>query len=234
MKVFVGTLYCKENDYDEHTKAINDQENVTVTHHTICNMPEREAHNCLWDSWESAKKDHDLFVKIDADTVLAHNNVLHDICKLFNDEPRLTGVQCYLHDYFTNELIYGLNCFSKKVTFARLDDKLYCDRADGNHDIVIRGNALPSTLIPAGFHCYHANDVQAFHYGLHRALKNQTNVIQSVIKTWQVKKDRLRGLAIEGFKAAESFRNDSKSFNYNDNTFLVAYAAAVDAYEKLS
>lgn len=232
-KIFVGTLYSGEGDYLKCSQAIAKQSGVNVKHHLISNLPELEAHNKLWDDWDLIKNKYDLFVKIDADTVLAHDTVLQEICKLFVEQPRLTGVQCYLYDYFTDGLIYGLNCFSPKVQFTKLNDKLYCDRADTNHDIVLRGNTLPNSLNPAGYHCYHSSDIQAFHYGVHRALKNQTQIFKSVKQAWVKEQDRLRGLAIEGFNMAYLFQTN-KSFNYDDDEFKIAFDIAVQNYEKFN
>ena len=49
---------------------INTQKDVDVHHEIISGLPEHEAHIKLWQTWNRAKSKHDLFVKIDADTVL--------------------------------------------------------------------------------------------------------------------------------------------------------------------
>jgi len=68
-RVFVGTLACGEAERVECSAAVAAQTGVSVTHAVIEDLPELEAHNALWDAWESAQAGHDLFVKIDADTV---------------------------------------------------------------------------------------------------------------------------------------------------------------------
>ena len=227
MKVFVGTLECGEEDFQQCIKAISLQENVVVTHHVINNLPEKEAHNKLWAAWRIAKQDHDVFVKIDADTVLKTNTTLTTICELFKDNSRLTGIQAYLHDHLTSDLIYGLNCFSKKVIFNDTTDELYCDRKiDTGHDIVLRGNQLPSTLIPAADHCKFASKKQAFHYGVHRALKNQKDIYEKVCNAVKLEYSDARYFAKKGFECASLFI-EHKKFNYNDNEFNELFEKAL-------
>jgi hypothetical protein len=225
MRVFVGTLYCGEGDFATSAKALVGQQDVDITCQVIDDLPEKEAHDTLWDAWADAKKDHDIFVKVDADTVLQHPRVLNDICDMFASDERLTGVQCWLHDYFTDSFIYGLNCYSCRVVFKHTDDNLFCDRVDTNHDRVLRGAALPKSLQPAGLHCHHANELQAFHFGLHRQLKGQGNILYNVRKAWERDNDILRAWALVGAHVANQFRTNRR-FNYNDPEFKDAFEAS--------
>lgn len=215
MRVYIGTLYCGEGDFAMSVKSIVEQQDVDVTCHVISDLPERDAHNALWDAWDEAKKDHDIFVKVDADTVLRHPHVLKNISDMFVADERLSGVQCWLHDYFTDGLIYGLNCYSQRVVFEHTKDDLFCDRVDTNHDRVVRGYALSNELVPAGLHCYHTNELQAFHFGLHRQLKKQDNIIRLVRNAWERNRDELRAWALVGAHVAEQF-GDNRRFNYTD------------------
>ena len=81
--IFIGTLFNGESEFFEHSKAINSQDKVNYTHHVIKNLPEHEAHKQLWLDWESNQNKFDLFVKIDADTVLNRSTALYEITKLF-------------------------------------------------------------------------------------------------------------------------------------------------------
>lgn len=225
-KVFVGTLYCGENDYSECCNAIARQTNnsglIQFEHITISNLPEHEAHNLLWKEWRSRQQEYDLFVKIDADTILRHDSILEKIVYCFSENTRLTGLQAPLHDFFTDSNISGLNCFSSKVTFKDTNNNLYCDRVDIGHDVVYREHELPKDLVPAGYHCFHASPKQAFHFGLHRALKNQSGVIDKTRKAWlDHDQDIIRGYALAGAIAARQFHNTG--FNYIDRQFLEAF-----------
>src|ERR1700680_4550668 len=116
-KIFVGTMHMQEGDFQACLASIQAQENVVVSHVIISGLKEKEAHNALWNAWRQQGPYNDLFIKIDADTVLANTNILRNFWDLFQTNPRITGVQAPLHDYFTDSFINGLNSFSKKVVF---------------------------------------------------------------------------------------------------------------------
>jgi len=231
-RVFVGTLYCGEGDFDKCSESIALQKDVDVCHVVIENLPEKEAHNKLWQSWRDAKESgFDMFVKVDADTVLAHDSVLSEFWSLMKSDSRITGIQAPLDDYFTEGLINGLNCFSPKVVFNDTADELFCDRnVDVNHDRVIKAGNVPIQLIPAGYHCHYANDKQAFHFGLHRALKNQTKIISDVRKSFERHNDRLREIALCGAFLGEC-NPIGVGFNYNDQRFIKSFELTLKRFE---
>lgn len=231
-RVFVGTMYCGEGDFAECCKAVVKQRDVKVTHVVIADLPEREAHNRLWQAWRDAKADHDMFVKVDADTVLAHDEVLLEFWRMMQANPRITGIQAPLLDYFTDGYINGLNCFSPRVTFRDTSDDLFCDRqVDTDHDIVVKSGGVTERLRHAGYHCYHATDRQAFHFGLHRALKNQRQVIELVKQAQQRHGDRQRALALAGADCAGAFTQGG--FNYGDERFMLAFEATLKRFDEL-
>ena len=111
-KVFVGTLYVNEPQFEKCCDAISSQKGVEVTHSIIKGKSELEAHNILWNQWNTVRSCYDMFVKVDADTVL-REGVLQQAAELMTSDKRITGMQIPLHDYFTNVEIAGLNCFSQ-------------------------------------------------------------------------------------------------------------------------
>lgn len=233
-RIFVGTMYVAEGDFERCIARIREQRDVEVTHHIVSNMREKEAHNSLWKAWRDNKDSHSLFVKVDADTVLESELTLRFIWEQFNANPRVTGLQAPLHDYMTDGLINGLNAFSPRVVFNDTRDELHCDRrVDVAHDIVLRSDDMPRQLIPAGFHAWHSTERQAFHYGLHRQLKNQTETIQRLFNAWNRAHDRIRGFAIMGSRVAH---DDAflvgRCFNYNDPEFENAFREAEGSYDE--
>ena len=226
-RIFVGTLACGEAERAECLAAVTAQTGVSVTQTVIENLPELEAHNALWDAWEAVKADHDLFVKIDADTVLARPTALGEIAALFIDEA-VTGAQILLHDFFTDELIAGLNAFSRAVTFLRATDRLWTDRVDGGHRVVLKGEPVRH-LAPIGWHCRTPHPRQAFHFGLHRAIKKQEAVIARCAEVWLVERDEARGWALAGAMSAGSLRH---RVDYGDVRFEAAFRALADAADR--
>lgn len=232
-RIFVGTMHCGEGDFAECCKALAGQQGVEVTHVIIADLPEKEAHNRLWQAWRDAKTDHELFVKVDADTVLRSPDTLRVIHKQFSQDPRVTGLQAPLHDYMIDGHINGLNAFSPRVVFNDTKDDLFCDRAvDTGHDIVLREKLLPLDLVPAGYHCHHASEIQGFHYGIHRMLKGQVVTLDKVFNAWIVHRDRVRLFALVGAHMSTRFMNDRR-YNYSDPELKAAYEEAVSRYDEL-
>ena len=220
-KIFVGTLACGESELDECCAAVQAQQGVDATHLVISNLREREAHLALWDSWEKQKSHHDIFVKIDADTVLSRPTALREIADLFSS-PDVTGAQILLHDYFTDRLIAGLNAFSRAVTFKKSRSRLMPDRVDADHMRVLKGAAV-SHLAPIGWHCRMPHPRQAFHFGLHRALKKQHDVIARSAEVWLAQRDEARSWALTGAMSA-TWRMRF-GFDYAQRGFERAFAA---------
>jgi hypothetical protein len=231
MRVFVGTMESGEADFDDCQAAIRRQTHKDVYHFVVSGLPEPEAHAALYEMWERVKSHHDLFLKVDADTVLAHDNVIAEHVALFAANPHLTGTQAWLYDYMTDGKIFGLGCMRNTVTLTKSTNPLYPDRVDEKHDQVLRGDALPAALNPAGNHCMHPTDRQAFHYGLHRTLKNQHENMDRVRAGWNRQRDRARALALLGAQAAPQFRKNLK-FNYGDLEFHRAFQDAIDNFDE--
>lgn len=227
-RVFVGTLACGEAELPECRAAVAAQKGVSVTHHVIENLAELPAHNALWSAWSDAKVAHDLFVKIDADTVLARDTALAEIAALFAD-PDVTGAQILLHDYFTDRLIGGLNCFSRDVIFRQGTDRLFTDRVDAGHRKVLKGEPVRH-LAPIGWHCRNPHPRQAFHFGLHRALKKQDDIVARCAQLWLLERDEARGWALAG--ALSVGWRLRRHFDYGDTRFESAFARLADRSER--
>lgn len=232
-RIFVGTMYTEEGEFQTCIEQIRAQEGVVVSHVIISNMKEKEAHNALWKAWKDAKDNNDIFVKIDADTVLASTTTLFEIWKQFEKDARVTGLQAPLLDYMTDSMINGLNAFSNRVIFNDTNDELFCDRkVDVGHDIVLRQQELPESLVPAGYHCFNPTDRQAFHFGLHRMLKGQTITMDRVFNAWARDRDRSRLFALVGAHMSNRFV-DNRKFNYADDEFEKSFVEASERYDEL-
>lgn len=233
MKVFVGTMESGEADFPACREAIMNQTHSPTFHYIVSGMTEPEAHRRLYEEWEAAKADFDLFLKVDADTVLAHPNVIAATVALFAANPRLTGTQAWLYDHMTATKIFGLGCMRNTVRLATRTNPLYPDRVDFSHDQVLRGDSLPDALNPAGYHCRTVNDAQAFHYGLHRMLKGQADTLARVRTAWLHHGGRDRALALLGSRRAPDFKQHLR-FNYGDAEFQTALAETLQRLPELT
>lgn len=232
MKVFIGTMESGEIDFPECIKSIRSQTHKDSCHFVVSGLTEPEAHERLYEAWNEAKSEFDIFLKVDADTVLLHNNVVADIVTLFETDKRLTGIQAWLYDYISDRKIFGLGCMKNSVPLRSGTHALYPDRVDEYHDKVLRGDELPLSLNPAGNHCMHPSNRQAFHYGLHRTLKNQHEAIACVKRAWLKEHDHSRGFVLLGSMMAHQFASHL-CFNYLDQEFESAFQIAEVQYESL-
>ena len=240
--IFVGTLFNGESEFFEHAMAIESQERVYINHHVIKNLPEHKAHKELWSDWCDNKNRFDLFVKIDADTVLNRSSALFEIASLF-ERKNVTGVQIKILDYFSKSLISGINAFNPEVKFKRRVNKLFPDKADYNHKTVLKGTEV-SDLEPIAFHCLTPNPRQSFYYGFHRMKKRQKQILESVASIWLKDNDTGRGWALRGALCAsetyvsEFFYKSSKVeklFHQNqeiDNRVLEQFASTLLHHER--
>lgn len=229
MKVFIGTMECGEGDFHNCIKSIKIQKDVEYVHFIISNLSEVDANKRLFDAWNQAKTNYELFLKIDADTVLFHNNVVKEFVDLFVKNSNLLGTQAWLYDYMTDSKIYGLSCIRNTVDFSYYTNPLYSNVSDINF---LQGDDLPLSINPAGTHCKNATDRQAFYYGVHKALKNQQHIISKVYSAWKKNGDRARSLALIGARYSERFTN-KLSINYFDQEFNKAFKEVEKTYTNL-
>jgi len=238
-KVFVGTMYCGENEFDCSQQFVDEQKNVIISKYIIKNKPEHEAAKELYSTWNIVKCEYDFFVQVDADTILAHDYVFDNATQLLyshlsplrDNTKTFTSLQAPLYDYLTNDYVMGLNVYSTQVEWDVNVDKLYTDRCTKNNKTMRTDNfkEFPKSLVPAGSHATRLSNVQAYHYGIHRGLKRQFDKRDKILRALQnlpvFISSMPRVFALQGFEDCEKFRGTNE-FNYNDDKFLRAFAEA--------
>ena len=200
-RVLVTTAYCGEAEFDMSKRSVTEQVVVQIEHKIFKHYPELEAHNVILKQFREYADDYDMYVKVDADTIITHENMFIDVLK-FLQSTNYAAVQLYLHDYFTNKNINGLNFYHpQRNSFNESRDRLYTDRSIVHYGPVAYSEQLPH-LIPAGYHCLFPHDSQSFHYGYHRGLKNKTQNESDVREAYVMFNDRQREIALLGFEAS--------------------------------
>ena len=201
MKVFVGTLHSGEAEFEECCESVRSQQNVEVYQYVISGLPQQEAHAALLSAWNEAAPSFDVFVKVDADTILQTPMILSGIATLLTSRSGPTIVQIPLQDYFTDKPICGLNAFSSEVRFELDLDARFTDRAGFTPAYRFTANEYRH-LIPVGLHgkCPHFS--QAFFFGLHRMQKKQYDTFHDVAKAWKHSGGTGREYALYGAVAA--------------------------------
>ena len=115
------------------------------------------------------KDQYDLFVKVDADMVLARDTFFEEVVEYFNHNPETDDLQISVYDYFTNRLIYGLHIYSRRMKWHQDNENIFVDWPEFHQKYKRVNDNI--CLAPAAFHYPNPSKFQAFHYGLHKAIK---------------------------------------------------------------
>lgn len=228
-KFLVCTMYSGEPDYERCVESILTQEYVTVKHVVIENMPEIDAHNALYNHFNSFEEGW-IRAKIDADVVLDPGALVR-IAHKFDTTPSVTWIDPWVDDYLTDTKIKaGVAFYASSVKFSEQKHTLKCDRG-----ILPRGT-LSAEFDCIGKHMHFCDERTAFRYGLHRGLKGQPAIHSAVAAAHKRHKDRVRKMALKGFEAANFLEFQDylhgrvqlppQSFNYNDERFKQLFEQA--------
>lgn len=203
MKLFVGTLYSGENEFEECLTSIQNQSYQNYEHFVFKNLPNREAHHTLFKSFTEKADRFDLLVKVDADMVLCSSDLFAQIVKKMTDCPFIDVFSIAVADFFTGDLIDSLNCYRNTVTWDFTKQTMFVDIPEVAREKTFYDE---TELAPAAIHCKNPSKFQAFHYGVHRGLKSiqkihSTTHWEMLRKVWEnflVTNDTRVGLAVLG------------------------------------
>jgi hypothetical protein len=164
----VLTMYSGEAEYDRCRESLKRQDYSDWEHVCFENQPNAEAHTALYRMIVNSASRYDLFFKLDADMVLADDQVLADLVRVFEQQPGLDHLVVAVSDWMTRSRIIGAHVFSNRVRWTEHEDRLRVDP-----DPVFPGAKLvvESPSRDLIFHCDDPTPLQAFHFGAHRALK---------------------------------------------------------------
>lgn len=168
MRIYVGTLYTIENDFDECVASIKKQTYRNFEHFVFKGLPNKEAHDTLFRDFLEKSEEFDLMVKVDADMVIENEHLFERIIGVFKENPILDLLSIAIYDWFSNRLILGLNTYRNNIKWKECDEDLFVDGMP-----LDKGLSLLDwkTLAPAAIHCKNPSPFQAFHFGIHKGLK---------------------------------------------------------------
>jgi len=203
LNLFIGTLYSGENEYEECVRSIQTQTYPHYKHFVFKDLPNREAHNNLFSSFLEKKAVYNLLIKVDADMVLCSDTLFDSIVNKMSKSPELEIFSIAVMDFFSGQLINGLNTYRNTVRWDYSNTTMFVDIPDVPTE---KTQFDANDLAPAAIHCKNPSKLQAFHYGVHRGLKSiakqhSTSHWALLNKTWQNflrTKDERIGLAVLG------------------------------------
>lgn len=225
MKLFIGTLYSGENEFEECVTSIQNQTYQNYQHFVFKNLPNREAHHTLFKSFKNKIDEFDLLVKVDADMVLCSNNLFADIVKKMIEHPNIDVLSIAVWDFFTGQLINGLNTYRSTVNWDFDKETMFVDIPEVSAERTFFDTL---ELAPAAVHCKNPSKYQAFHYGVHRGFKSiqQTHgsthwhLLNKVWKNFQMTEDIRIGLAILGSELVYAGRFEKQDVDYTNPSIL--------------
>jgi hypothetical protein len=168
MRALVGTLFAFENELDACVDAIERQKDVALEHFVIRGRPNREAHAELYRTFMQRAGDFDLFVKVDADMVIDDEGLIACVAGRFRDDPTVDQAEIRVFDWFSDQLVPGMNFFRSSVRWPERPDGLYVDETPVPAERRVKHWR---ELEPAARHCPDPSPFQSFHFGLHKGLK---------------------------------------------------------------
>ena len=168
MRLFVGTLYTIENEYEECLQSIKSQTYRKYDHYIYKDLPNKEAHLTLFKSFLDQAANYDTLIKVDADMVLLKDTLFESIVRKLAENPQADILSIGVHDFFSDQMIWSLNAYRNTVRWNINDENLFVDRPDVEANKYLFDD---KDLAPAAIHCKNPSPYQAFHYGVHRALK---------------------------------------------------------------
>jgi hypothetical protein len=170
MKILIGLVRCIENEFEACLQSIKDQTHKDWEIFFIENLPKKEAHDQLYGTFMRRSGEFDLFIKVDADMVLSRPTLFEEIVSEMNKRPHSDHFQIGVWDYFTDQLIYAFHAYRSSVKWNIQNEQYFTDsihyKTHCTEFMDING-----PLAPAAQHSPNPSPFQAFHFGIHKAVK---------------------------------------------------------------
>lgn len=167
-RVLILSLYAGEGQFESCCRMLQSQEYKNWTHTVIRDLPEREAHQRLYQTVMENRDEFDYFMKLDADMVFSRRSALREAIAYLGQRPGLDHVVFAVDDWMTQAPILGIHVFSNRVSWGAAPRALYPDpdpHRPGWRESVW-GDPAPFII-----HSPEPSPYQAFQFGIHRAFK---------------------------------------------------------------
>lgn len=232
MRLYIGTLYTIENEYEECLRSIRAQTYGDFDHFVFKDLPNKQAHTALFQSFLERADEYDALVKVDADMVLARDTLFENIVRKLEENDWVDVLSIAVHDFFSDGLIWSLNAYRNTVRWELGNESLFVDRPRVQPERYLMDD---SELVPAAYHCKDPSPYQAFHFGVHRGLKviqpgrinknedtskSQWNFLERTWVNFQRTGDVRLGLACLGAELAYARRFRTDDLDYSNPRLL--------------
>lgn len=225
-RLLIGTLYSGENEFEQCVRSLQSQTYPHWEHEVYENLPNKEAHETLYQEFMGRSDEFDLFMKLDADMVFKDSTSLARVVEIFQEKPTLDHLQMVVHDWLSDSLIMGVHVFSDRAVWDFRNENLFVDYPPSIPGERWRLWGSPAPLV---VHSPNPSPFQAFRFGVHRALKAfqpsrasfnlehaeiQWAILKGVWRHFVSSEDRRLGLAIMG--AEQVIQGNAVQEHYDD------------------
>lgn len=211
-RILILTLYYGENEYNACKESVLQQSYTNWEHQTFEYLPNKIAHDELYNTIMNQADEYDLFLKLDADMVLANEHTLLDIVNKFRNNASLDHCIIPVDDLMTGSKILGAHAFSNKVYWKKNTDRLFVDpRPDYKGSFCVVDKSTGAWIS----HMSNPSEFQAFRFGVHRSIKatqfftpwsqkrcldslSQWKNLRNVLHEYNKKRQRIHALAMLG------------------------------------
>ena len=214
--VMVGTLYSNEGDFTRCKESVKSQ--TYPCHHEIFSgMDESTGYKTLYKYFKDSKFDY--LLKLDADMVLKHNNVVQYLVDKISSS-NAHAITHHVEDYFQLMPINGIHFYSQKTEWNFDGFKPFMlKNIDTQTNFAKMKKGMRRTVYfrypdVLAWHCFWASPKQSFRYGYHRFLKpNHRDSCCNTFDNYIANRDDSRRLACMGMWAASN-HTDENAGNY--------------------
>jgi hypothetical protein len=168
MKFLVLTLYSGEGEFDDCRSSVQKQRGVDVQQVIFSNLGNVEAHEALYRRIVEERDNFDLFIKLDADMVLARDTALQEIAEYFGREMELDYLILPVFDWPSRQQVQGVTVFSRRV---RWEFPLNPLTPDANPIRVGKKRVVSALATELVHHMPAPTREQCYLYGFHKGLK---------------------------------------------------------------
>lgn len=167
-KALVLTLYCGEAEYEACKASVTRQVNVETEHVYFEWLPNSEAHEAVYRTIMERSDQFDVFLKLDADMVLVHENAIRDVYEIMLEVPETDHLSMPVYDLPSGTFLMGFHLFSRRAGWTFPLDPLFPDRNPDVPGIQRIDDSLQRRIVD---HMPSPSPCQAFALGVHRASK---------------------------------------------------------------
>lgn len=164
-RVLVGMMYSGEQEYEQAKQSLKNQTHQHFELFEVTNLPNKLAHDTLYAKFMERSSEFDYFLKLDADMVFAHENVLAEMVVAINVNG-VSNLFAWVKDCPSGLMIPGIQMFRSDTKWEGSDEQLnvdYLPRTFGESRIELDQNWILHMPAPS--------KQQLFRYGIHKALK---------------------------------------------------------------